>query len=389
MALVPTRLMPGIREKRPGYYEVRLYGGVDPKTGKAISVSRTVRGTVKEANELRARLLLELDQYGPETQATVNELFEKVLAHLGAIGRERSTLNTYAQIMARAGARFGKLPVRKLRAEQLDRFYAELTAEGLTGASVHRYHAVIRRSLAQAVRWGWVAHNVADRATPPPERRPQIKLQTSEAVARLIEAAAQSRTPELAVAFRVLAALGGRRGELCGLRWSDIDPVTGACRIERSIKEVRGDVFVGDVKTHQGRTLLLDPGTLAVLATHRAAMASRAQMCSTTLVADAFVLSDSADGAQPWKPGRLTRALDRLRERSGYTGRLHDLRHWHASQLVGAGEDPALVAERLGHRDATTTMRWYAHALPEADRRAAGIIGGALDPPAEASFSGS
>ena len=46
-------------------------------------------------------------------------------------------------------------------------------------------------------------------------------MQSSEAVARLIEAAAESRTPELAVAFRVLAALGGLRGELCGLRWSN------------------------------------------------------------------------------------------------------------------------------------------------------------------------
>jgi len=47
-----------------------------------------VRGTVKDANDLRAKLLLEVDQHGPETQSTVNELFEKVTTHLAAIGRE-------------------------------------------------------------------------------------------------------------------------------------------------------------------------------------------------------------------------------------------------------------------------------------------------------------
>jgi len=52
---MPTKLAPGIREKRPGYFEVCVYGGLDPATGKPRQVSRTVRGSVRDANALRVR----------------------------------------------------------------------------------------------------------------------------------------------------------------------------------------------------------------------------------------------------------------------------------------------------------------------------------------------
>lgn len=104
----------------------------------------------------------------------------------------------------------------------------------------------------------------------------------------------------------------------------------------------------------------------------------RAADLGAELVPSAYVLTDAPDGADPWKPNRLTQALRRLRDKAGYTGRLHDLRHWNASQLLGAGESAVVVAARLGHRDPSTTHRWYAHAMPRADVRAAELLGEAL-----------
>lgn len=89
----------------------------------------------------------------------------------------------------------------------------------------------------------------------------------------------------------------------------------------------------------------------------------------------AYALTDAPDGAEPRKPNRLTQALGRLRDKAGYTARLHDLRHWNASQLLGAGESAAVVVARLGHRDPSTTHRWYANAMPRADARAAELLG--------------
>jgi integrase len=379
LGLVPTKLAPGIREKRPGYFEIRVYGGVDPATGKTRQVSRTLRGTVKEANELRASLLLEVTRKGVPGSQTLSELFDAVLEHLEALGREETTLHGYRRMAVRILEVLGDKPLRKLRASDLDRFYAGLTKGGASAGRVRRYHAFIHRSLAQAVRWEWVPDNVSDRASPPSEPRRQMELQSVEAVNRLIEVAAQSKEPELALAFRILAAMGGRRGELCGLQWRDVDFGTGVCHVRRAVKQISGrPLIIGDAKDHQQRSVQLDPVTLEILAAHRGAMAERAEICGTKLAADAFVLSDAADGSEPWKPGRLTQALTRLRKRAGYTGRLHDLRHWHASLLLNAGEAPVVVAERLGHRDPSTTHRFYAHALPRADIRAAGIVADAL-----------
>lgn len=380
LLLVPTKLAPGIRQKRPGYFEVRVYGGLDPATGKARQVTRNVRGTVKDANALRAELLTEVADKGVAVRKSVNELFDAVIEYLEALGREPTTLLSYRSIAGRAGERFGNVPVGKLRASDLDRYYAELLKGGAKAATVRRQHAFIRRSLAQAVKWDWVHDNVADRASPPTEPFQPRPVQTSDAVLRLIAAAQESREPELAVALRLLASLGGRRGEVCGLRWSDFDLDAGVCVIQRAVKQVPGQVIIGDAKTHQQRALLIDVGTIKVLQLHRVALEERAAAFGTTLGEQAYVLTDEPDGTQPWKPNRLTQALGRLRKRAGYTGRLHDLRHWHASELLGAGEAPVMVAARLGHRDPSTTHRWYAHAMPRADERAALLMDEALKP---------
>jgi len=80
-------------------------------------------------------------------------------------------------------------------------------------------------------------------------------------------------------------------------------------------------------------------------------------------------------------PGqRSVASRERLLDRAGYTGRLHDLRHWHASELLEAGKSAVVVAERLGHGDPATTHRWYAHMMPAADQRASIAIGNALTP---------
>ena len=377
---MPTRLAPGIREKRPGHFEVRVYAGVDQVTGKPRYVSRTVRGSVKDANALRASMITDLERVAAGTSHTVAELFDRVIEHLETLGREATTIYSYREIAEVTAARLGRVQLSKLRADHLDRFYEELLRSGKSAARVRRYHAFIRRSLAQAKRWDWVRENVAERASPPAEPRRRFEVQSAESVVALIDAAAASRMPELAVAFRLLASLGGRRGEVCGLQWQDIDLARGTCKIRRAVKQLPGRVFVGDVKSHQERIVLLDPETIDVLEAHRRYQEERSAIGAVTLRDEAFVLSDSLDGAEPWRPNRLTQALRRLRDEAGYTGRLHDLRHWNASQLLESGESPVVVAERLGHGDPSTTHRWYAHMLPAADRRASAAIGAALAP---------
>jgi integrase len=76
----------------------------------------------------------------------------------------------------------------------------------------------------------------------------------------------------------------------------------------------------------------------------------------------------------------FTRAFVRLTDRLGVECRSHDLRHFTARQLIGAGLDPSVVGGRLGHADASTTLRAYSHALAARDRAAAEVLGSLMAP---------
>ena len=97
----------------------------------------------------------------------------------------------------------------------------------------------------------------------------------------------------------------------------------------------------------------------------------------------AFVFSNSIDATESWYPDSVSRSFRRLCRDEGLAGvRLHDLRHFVATQLLGAGVDIRTVAGRLGHRNASTTLNVYAHFLAQADEAAANIIGDVISRPA-------
>lgn len=359
-----SRIPPGIREKRPGYFEVRVYGGVDPITGKPLMITRGVRG-LNQAKKLRAELVAN-GHHG--TTGTVSHLFAAVIDHCEHnLRREPQTINGYRIIAKRAGKSLGKVELRKLTAKHLDRFYGELAKDGLSANRIQRYHAFIHRALVQARKWGWVKVNVAEDTTRPEVFVRKFATAEDDKVGALIRAAEKSKNPDLAVAIWLGAAIGLRRGEICGLQWDDIDFDASTATIRRSVKQLPGGrVWVGDVKSHQEGVVDLDPGTAFVL---KGLLTRRLEAGVTA----PWVLCDET-GAH-YRPNRLTQAVKRLRERSGYTGRLHDLRHWHASMLLADGEDVVTVANRMRHREATTTLRFYAHAIPGKGAEAAAKIG--------------
>ena len=94
-----------------------------------------------------------------------------------------------------------------------------------------------------------------------------------------------------------------------------------------------------------------------------------------TFAPEALIFASDGLGQQPWLPDSVSRRFRLLCRRAQLDGvRLHDLRHYVATQLLAAGVDLRTVAGRLGHRNAATTLNVYSHFLPEADRKAAGVL---------------
>lgn len=386
-----------IRERSPGHYELRAY---NPVTGK--QVTRTFHAWPEKGSGIRAARA-ELAKPVAEVaegkhdldghKATVAELLEDWLSQRASVGRSPTTLHDYAASARRIKvSAIGTKMVARLTTRDIDLAYSRWRAEGMTAATVLHHHRVLRAALSQAERWGWIARNPAKFASVASSRTPELHVPTPEQARALVLRAASTASPDLGPILLFAVLTGCRRGEICGLQWSDIDWAAQRLMVRRSVWQVRRSMGVKDTKTHQVRRIALDQNATALLRARRAGVDADAAAAGITLAQEAFVWSPLADGSTPMTPDSLTRAFARLcgsleaeakaaGRREQYQFRLHDLRHFSATELIGAGVDIRTVAGRLGHADPAITLRVYAHALEERDRAAAELLGRRLQLP--------
>jgi integrase len=160
--------------------------------------------------------------------------------------------------------------------------------------------------------WGWVGHNPAKLATAPSVQKADVQPPQAEDAAWLLSAA-RTEGPELALFLRLAVVLGARRGEICGLRWPDIDLDRGEVLIAGNVVRVPKQALVHmDTKTHAKRRVAVGAGTADLLRARRVAQAKDALACGTTLVADAYVFSHVPDGSTPVDPDGISHRFLRL-----------------------------------------------------------------------------
>ena len=239
---------------------------------------------------------------------------------------------------------------------------------------------MISASLSQAVKWELIPSSPATRSSPPSRRTAPHRIPGVDTIQHLIAAADEHGQPILATAIALAAATGLRRGELAGLQWDDVDLDRRRLEVRRSIKnDLDGGWVAGPTKTHQQRRVALDAFTVEVLRRHRANAEKWADQAGCTLARDSFVLTFDPSGVTWMRPDSLGQAFARLCAREDIEDlTLHSLRHFSASMLIASGRDVRTVAGRLGHADATTTLRVYAHMVEGRDQDAADFLGALL-----------
>ena len=370
------------RKRRDGVWELRVYVGRDPVTGKDRQVSRTFHGGSREADQALRELV---EKYGGSPAdgfgITFGKLLDRWLEECERMELSPTTMRTYrAQIKQTIRPNLGKILLSRLTPKHLDDLYGCMKADGLSPKTIRNHHAIISSSLHQAVRWGWIKQNVADRAKPPRIAQRRVTAPSVDAVRRVIEAA-EHRDPRLAPLLMLAALTGMRRGELCALRWTDVDLERGEVEVSKTVVVVPHGIAEKTTKTGRSRTVALDPVAVALLTRHRAQVDGWAGQAEVEVPPNAYVFSHAVDGSKPFRPDNVTGFFSRVRDSVDLsTVRLHDLRHFTATQLIGAGVDVRTVAGRLGHSDASVTLRVYSHALEERDRAAAEIMGRVLVP---------
>jgi integrase len=383
------------RKDRDGL-QVQVYAGRDPLTGRKRWVSRQVpgkgRAAMKQARQVEAELRAQIaaGQHRGSKTKTVAELIERWLEwRLSVRPISPTTVAAYRGYIDRSILpSLGRLQVGQLDAATLDTFYARLRRHGgkggrpLAASSVRQIHAILSGALTRAVVWGWINHNPARLASPPSREQADTQPPAVEDAARLLRTAA-AEDAELGLFLRLAVVLGARRGELCGLRWSDVDFERGEVLIAGSVVRVpREALLAKPTKTHAKRRVAVGAGTVELLRARRVAQAKDALAFGTTLATDAYVFSHIPDGSAPVDPDGISHRFQRLARRLGVRCRLHDLRHFMVTQLVAGGVDWRTVSGRAGHADGHMTLATYAHFQQAQDRQAAEFMEDLLAPAA-------
>lgn len=400
--------MAGFKRERPtgsGNWELRAYAGLDPVTGKKLWRYGRFHGKPRAAQHA-------LDELVAEVRAEAAPATEGTLAHLlthwmRRVERDNSpdTAAGYWLIvdnlwMPRLGqVRLAKLTTTHLQAV-VDDEAARVIKKGphkderVSPQTVERHFAVVRSALNEGVRLGWLARSPADNVVLPAKGYKEDR--DPPTVAELAKILVAADNPALGVALQISAATGVRRGELCGLRWRDVDferrrimvrkSVAVKKRRKRKAGEVRApakrELIVKDTKTHQKRPVSIDQGTVELLEALKAHSEGLAEQHAGTgrLVRDAFVFSPEPDGSVPLRPPWVTEAFKAAAVAAGLPDvNLHLLRHLNASLQLAAGVPLAVVSKRLGHRNQTTTLNIYSHVV-DGDGAAADLLGELLAP---------
>ncbi len=364
----------------------RLRGAGLAHWQEALRPAHCSRHQERSRKEL-ARLVTEVDEgrHSASAAGTFGNLLDRWL-ETKAQSVDPATISNYRWVSEkyiRPG--LGRARLASLKAADIDAFYVRLAAQPgergkkLSPRTIRICHSVIRQALDQARKWGLITRNPAIDASPPRSRHHEIHPPSVEQVLTLL-AAAKDYDEDFATYLRVLAATGCRRGEALALRWSSIEWKKCELLIAHSLTTVDSSIVEKDTKTHQSRRVILDTGTIEALESQKERARARASTCGMALREEAYVFTSEADGSVPWRPDVATNRFGRLCKSAGISGvRLHDLRHYVATNLGAAGTPIATISARLGHRDRATTLNIYQHALPAQDHDAAQLLGALLD----------
>jgi integrase len=359
------------------HWRIRVFVGRGAD-GRPKWASKNVRGTLKEAKAAVAAFKTDLDRQDATSHpGSVADLLDRWLDDIG-VTRSIYTMREHRRTVEKTlKPAIGAVGLDKLTPLHLDDLYRDLLGRGLSPASVRRVHSVLSAALNRGAKWGLLRANPALLASPPGPARSTAYAPAAADVQRLMEAAEEA-DPVLAAAIALGAVTGARRGELCALRWSDVDWDRRRVRIEQSLTVVQRSWRLGPTKTHQRRDIAIDEAAEAFLSQRRQHQEHYAKEVGVDMVADPFVLSRSADGSTPCLPDGITGGYSRVAIRLGIKSHFHELRHFAATAAIAGGMDVRTVAGRLGHADPSVTLRVYAHAMEQRDRELADLLGSAV-----------
>ena len=319
--------------------------------------------TRKEVADKLAPLLKARDQQRPvpNQRDKLGPFLRSWLDDTARLSLRASTYSSYDDILRlHLIPGLGRIPLAKLTPSDVQSFLNTKLESGLSPRRVQYLHAVLRRALGMAERWGLVSRNVAKLVDAPRVPHHEIEPLTPEEARRLIEAAADDRLRALWV---TALGTGLRQGELLALRWEDVDLEGRKLRVRHTLARVDGKLKLLEPKTDRSRRSVSRPDVVVTaLRAHRTRQRMERLVAGSRWQDTGHVFATTI--GTPLEAARVTRSFALALERAGLPHiRFHDLRHAAATFLLAQGFTLEDVKNLLGHSSIVLTSNTYGHVL--------------------------
>ena len=353
-----------VNQRYKGSWELKWYGPAD-QNGNQKRISETVRGTKKEAEKILRERLLSVDNgsFIDKSKETVSGFMNRWLETYAATNVTLRTAHGYEGYSRRyINPTIGKVALQSLTPSQVQKVYADMLERGLSNTTVLHLHRLLKEALGHAVKWGILARNVADAASPPRSEQKQMAMWDVPTIIDFLELSHGTRFGHIHE-FAVLTGL--RRSEICGLKWESVDLEAGSLSVVATLQRIKGHGLVtGIPKTKRSRrTVDLAPETIDLLRTIRGGQMAQQLEYGSAWQNTGYVFTDF-DGS-PLAPDWLSKDFCGLVRAHGLPQlTFHGLRHAFATLGLKAGISPKVVSEALGHSSVGITLDIYSHVLP-------------------------
>lgn len=365
-----------IRKRSDGRWEGRIIiGHKNDGTPMYKSVfGKTQKSTLKQLHQM-IDLYRDVD-LTEECRMTLGEWMDKWLDEYMLFTVRESTLESYRHIAEHQVKRFiGDKPLGSLTTAEIQKFYNKIKKEGrtkehpihgrkLSDSFVRRVHMMLHEALDTAVRERLIVKNPTNGTTVPKNNYAEKQILDDGQLERFVEMFSQE--PYWCDFFYVEIMTGLRRGEICGLKWSDIDFENNRLRIERSVSVKKGGgVSIGSTKTAKGeRNIVLPPSVTDVLRKRKAEAITE------------WIFTDLTHPDKPISPAAAYRKLKVILKRAELPLiRFHELRHTFATHAMKGGVDAKTLSGILGHTNASFTLDTYTHVTSDMQRNASSVVG--------------
>lgn len=360
---------PKLKNSRHGTWGYRLSAGFHPETGKRRYVTEFTFDSQESAKtaKLEAEKKLHAGTYKFEKQLLVDYLktwFDRAVKN-GEL--KPSTANMYGRyIVGDIVPALGSLQVTAMRKYHVANFIDDLIESGRGATTIRRIHATLRSALNDALERDLIDYNPAARVKLPRVEKTKLRPWEPSEAGVFLDVAAEHR---LSALFETAILTGLRRGELVGLRWSDVDLASRKLTVSVQVVRVGTEAIEGSIKTEAGqhRVVPLDDRVVGALVAWQIQQSGERDLWADLYEASGrvFTMENGAE-LRPEYPSRL---FEQLQAKTALRSqRLHDLRHLFASLALSNGEDMGVVSKIMGHSNSQITRDLYAHLVGDKAR---------------------